>query len=198
MTTMAAGNAGAGSYPVRLDVSYPEQLNRWLPFVKWLLAIPHLVILYFLQLAQLLVWLISFFAILFTGRFPEGLFTFQVGVLRWNSNVNAYLWLLRDEYPPFSLEEGNFPLAYAVDPPQQLNRLLVLVKWLLLIPHLIVLLLLAIAWTVVTFVAFFAILFTAKYPRGLFDFSEGVLRWQARTSAYSFFLTDEYPPFSLK
>jgi hypothetical protein len=198
MATMVTDAAAGGGYPIRLNVPYPSELNRWLPLVKWLLAIPHLIILYFLQIAQQVVWLISLVAILITGQFPAGLFKFQVGIFRWTYNVHAYIALMRDEYPPFSFDAGEYPVAYDVDPPQNLNRWLVLVKWLLIIPHLIVWMLLAIAWVVVVIIAFFAILFTTKYPQGLFEFSEGVLRWQARIYGYFFLFTDEYPPFSLK
>ena len=96
--------AGApGGYPVRFDIEYPEQLSRWLIFVKWLLAIPHFIVLMFLYIAAFVAWFIAWLAVLFTGRFPRGLFDFIVGVVRWNYRVNAYTNLLRDDYPPFSL-----------------------------------------------------------------------------------------------
>ncbi len=95
--------AGASGYPLRYDVEYPEELSRWLIFVKWLLAIPHYIILYALGVAASVIGFIAFFAILFTKRFPRGLFDFIVGVNRWNYRVGAYTALLRDEYPPFSL-----------------------------------------------------------------------------------------------
>jgi hypothetical protein len=94
----------AGQYPVTFEVDYPPELNRWLPLVKWLLAVPHYVALLFLGLAALVVWLIAFFAILFTATYPRGMFDFIVGVLRWGNRVNAYVYFMRDEYPPFSLK----------------------------------------------------------------------------------------------
>jgi hypothetical protein len=166
--------------------------------VKWLLVIPHLVILYFLQLAFGVVTFIAFFAILFTTRYPEGLFKFAVGVRRWSFNISAYIFLLRDEYPPFSFDAGQYPAVYDVNYPQQLNRFLPLVKWLLVIPHAIIVAFLGLAAVLVTFVAFFAILFTGKYPQGMFDFVVGTLRWNERMNAYTYLFTDAYPPFSMK
>jgi len=192
-TTMSAGGAG---YPIRYDVAYPEHLSRWLIFVKWLLAIPHLIILYLLTLAWEVVTFIAFFAILFTKKYPEGLFKFSVGVRRWNANVNAYVGLLRDEYPPFSMDAGQYAVAYEVDYPAELSRWLIFVKWLLIIPNLIVFLLFAIVAALLTIVAWFAILFTGKFPRGLFDFVVGVARWSERANGYTGLFTDKYPPFS--
>ena len=193
-TTVSA----APEYPLRYDVEYPEELSRWLIFVKWLLAFPHFIILYLLGIASSVVGFIAFFAILFTKRYPQGLFDFVVNVNRWNANVMAYLMLFRDEYPPFSWEPGEYAVTYEVDYPEEMNRWLPLVKWLLAIPHVIVLLLLFIAIYFVYIIAFFAILFTKRFPRGLFDFTVGVHRWNYRVSAYTALLRDEYPPFSLR
>jgi hypothetical protein len=140
---------------------------------------------------------IAWFAILFTKRYPRGLFDFVVNVNRWSANVGAYTGLLRDEYPPFSWEPGQYAVTYEVDYPEELSRWLIFVKWLLAIPHYIVLLFLFIAAAVVGFIAWFAILFTKRYPRGLFDFVVGVNRWNLRVNAYTSLLRDEYPPFSL-
>jgi hypothetical protein len=189
--------ATPSAYPVRLDVSYPEQLSRWLIFVKWLLAIPHFVVLYALALAAAVVQFIAFFAILFTARYPQGMFNFVVGVYRWQYNVSAYVSLLRDEYPPFSMDPAKYPVTYEVDYPERLNRWLVLIKWLLILPNAIVYLLFAIAAYFVLIAAWFAILFTGKYPQSLFDFSVGVMRWGARVNAYTSLMTDKYPPFGL-
>jgi Domain of unknown function (DUF4389) len=188
----------APEFPLRFDVEYPEQLNRWLPLVKWLLAIPHLLIVYALFAVAQVLWLIAFFAILFTTRYPRELFTFVENIYRWNANISAYIYLMRDEYPPFSWEPGLYPVTYEIDYPEQLNRWLPLVKWLLAIPHYFALIALGIAAAVVALIAFFAILFTTRYPRGMFDFFVGVLRWSNRVLAYVSFMRDEYPPFSLK
>ena len=195
-TTMAMGASGA--YPIRLEVQYAERLSRWLIFVKWLLAIPHFIIIYALELAFRLLSLMAFFAILFTGSYPKGLFKFNVGVVRWQQNVAAYISLLRDEYPPFSFDAGLYPVEFEVDYPTNLNRWMVLVKWLLAIPHYVAILLLTLASVVVLIIAWFAILFTGKYPESLFSFVVGVMRWQRRVWLYVLFMTDEYPPFSLE
>jgi hypothetical protein len=192
----AAGTAN--SYPFTYDVEYAPELSRWLIFVKWLLAIPHYIILYGLQIAWSAVAFVAFFIILFTKKYPRELFDFSVNVLRWSTNVNAYTGLLRDEYPPFSWERGKFPVTVEVDYPEELSRWLIFVKWLLAIPHYLALALLGIAAAVVLFIAFFAILFTKKYPESLFNFVVGVQRWGLRVTAYVYLMRDEYPPFSLE
>ena len=189
--------ATAASYPLRYDVEYPERLSRWLIFVKWLLIIPHVVVLYVLALVAYLLTVVAWFAILFSGRYPEGLFKFVVGVFRWSANVNAYILLMRDEYPPFTMEAGHYPVTFEVDYPERLSRWLIFVKWLFVIPNLIVLMVLLLAYYVVLIIAWFAILFTGRYPKGLFGFGVGVMRWNLRATAYQYFLRDEYPPFSL-
>jgi hypothetical protein len=141
---------------------------------------------------------IAFFAILFTTRYPKELFDFVVNVYRWQANLYAYFGLMRDEYPPFSWERGQYPVTLEIDYPEQLNRWLPLVKWLIAIPHYIALVVLLIAAAVVWIIAFFAILFTGQFPRGMFDFNVGVFRWYNRYNAYVYFQRDEYPPFSLK
>jgi hypothetical protein len=195
--TMAM-DAPASGYPVTLDVPYPESLSRWLIFVKWLLAIPHFAIIYALSLVMSVLTFIAFFAILFTKKYPDSLFTFAVGIQRWTYNVYAYVGLLRDEYPPFSLDAGQYPVVFEASAPGELSRWLIFVKWLLVIPNMIVYLFVAIAAFVVGFIAWFAILFTGKYPRGMFDFVVGSMRWGARVNAYTNLWTDQYPPFSTK
>ncbi len=190
--------AAATSYPLTYDVEYPQELSRWLIFVKWLLAVPHLIILYGLLVAWEVVTFIAFFAILFTKRYPKELFDISVNVYRWNANVYSYLFLLRDEYPPFSWEAGQYPVTYEVEYAEELSRWLIFVKWLLVIPHIIVLFFLFFAATVTLFMAWFAILFTKRYPESLFRFIVGVLRWQNRVYAYAYLMCDEYPPFSME
>jgi hypothetical protein len=198
MTDVQVTAAAGPEYPLRYDVEYAEDLSRWLIFVKWLLAFPHYLIVGALGMVSSVIAFIAFFAILFTRRYPRGLFDLVVNVNRWSLNVDAYTSLLRDEYPPFSWDPDQYAVTYEVDYPEELNRWLPLVKWLLAIPHFILLSFLAIAAWVVGIVAFFAILFTKRYPRGLFDFVVGVARWNARATAYVYLLRDEYPPFSLR
>ncbi len=190
--------AQVGSYPLHFDVPYPERLSRGLIFVKWLLAFPHYIILWALGTLQGVVIFIAFFAILFTKQFPRGLFDVYVNAARWAANVYAYTGLLRDEYPPFTWEAGTYPVTYEVDYPLELSRWMILVKWLLVVPHAIVLGVLSIALVVVLVIAWFAILFTARFPRGMFDFVVGYTRWTYRVGAYTALLSDEYPPFSLR
>lgn len=186
------------SNPVRYDVQYPEKLSRGLIFVKWLLAIPHFLIIYVLNSLQGILTFIAFFAILFTKKYPRSLFDLYVNITRWTANVGAYTSFLRDEYPPFSLEPGKYPVTFEVDYPGEVSRWLPLVKWILIIPHLIVLGVLGIVAFFVIAIAWSAILFTGRFPRGLFDFTVGVSRWGFRVLAYTYLLRDEYPPFSLQ
>ncbi len=197
MATTAEAAPGA-SYPLRYDVEYPEKLSRLLIFVKWLLAIPHFLILYALSAVASIITFIAFFAILFTKRYPRGLFDFVVNIYRWNANVSAYVGLLRDDYPPFSWDPGKYPVTFEVDYPEQLSRWLILIKWLLVIPNLIALLFVFIVAYILWIVAWLAILFTGSFPRGMFNFIVGTMRWSYRVSAYTNLLRDEYPPFSMK
>jgi hypothetical protein len=189
----------AADYPVRYGVNYPERLSRWKIFVKWLFAIPQLIVVYLLGLILQVMVLVAFFAILFTKKWPRGMFDFAVQIQRWTLNVSSYLLLQRDEYPPFSGDAGGYPLTYEVEYDENLSRWMPLVKWLLAIPHFIAVYLLLIVGFFVVVIAWFAILFTGRYPRGMFDFNVGVFRWYQRVYAYAFLLfTDRYPPFSLK
>jgi len=185
-------------FPVEFDVEYPERLSRLLIFFKGLLVIPHIIVLYAVGAVAGLFTVIAWFAILFTGRYPRGMFNFVVGYYRWTYNIGAYVYLLRDEYPPFSLESSRYPVTFEVEYPERLSRLLIFVKGLLVIPNVIVLYFVLLAWMVTTFIAWFAILFSGRYPKGLFDFAVGTLRWMARVNAYVLLLRDEYPPFSLR
>jgi hypothetical protein len=186
--------AAEAAYPVRFDVDYPECLSRWKIFIKWLLAFPPYVILYIISGAAM-VPAAAFFTILFRKKYPRWWFDFLVNFLRYQYRIGVYLLLLRDDYPALDEEQA---VHLDVEYPADLNRWLPLVKWLLALPHLIVLAILGIVYYIVLIIAWFAILFTARYPRPLFDFSVGVNRWSLRVSAYAFYLlTDKYPPFSL-
>jgi hypothetical protein len=185
------------TYPLVFDVEYPEKLSRWLIFVKGLLAIPQWIILCALMAVAYAVTVVAWFAILFTGRYPKGLFVFVVGIYRWQYNVGAYVLLLRDDYPPFSLSAGQYPVTFHIEYPGRLSRLLIFFKWLLIIPNRIVLWFVGILFWITLIIAWFAILFTARYPRGLFNYAVGFLRWGARANAYAMLMRDEYPPFSL-
>ncbi len=192
----------AGAYPAVLDLDAPLEVQNWRPLVHWLLAIPHMLIIYGLSVVSEILGLISLFAILFTKKNP--FVDFQAMVLRYQWRTWSYVFWMRNEYPPFDFEvaaadNGNDPARVEIVPPEDLNRWLPLVKWLLAIPHLIVLTFLWIAVFFVSIVGFFAVLFTGKWPEGLRGFIIGVSRWTLRVQAYGFvLLTDRYPPFSLE
>jgi hypothetical protein len=190
----------AAAYPVTFDVEYPESLSRWkVVFKPWLLALPAYFMMYMIGSAVQYVAPFAFFSILFRRKYPRWTFDFLLAYYRYQYRVIAYgLNLWRDEFP--ALED---PQAVSLDieypEPETLNRWLPLVKWLLAIPHLIVLLFLFFAEFAVLVIAWFAILFTARFPKGLFDFTVGINRWGMRVTAYAFLLMcDEYPPFSLQ
>jgi len=173
-------------------------------FIRVILLIPHFVILYFLQIVANILYLIATFAILFTGRFPGGLFNFVLGYLRWNANVYGYVGHLYDAYPPFNLQQQEaFPLQFRVEAPESSSRLLnfpflgFIIKFVLLIPHLIVLSFLYLVALILIFIAQFAILFTGAFPEGMHKFVVGVGRWYNRVEVYLLALSDKYPPFSM-
>jgi hypothetical protein len=192
------GLAFAGGYPIRFEVDYAGRLSRLMIFVKWILAFPHYVILLFLGLAWFAVTIVAFFAILFTGRYPRGLFDFVVGIWRWYANVAAYVGLLRDEYPPFSLEPNKYPVTLEVAYPEELNRWLIFVKWILVIPFAIVGQVLVFGIYLLFIPMWFAVLINGRMPRIFHDYWVGAGRWYARSYAYPYLLTDEYPPWTME
>jgi hypothetical protein len=188
------------SYPVRLEGTLQAQLSRWLWLVKWLLIFPHVVILLFLGVAAVVLTIIAFFAILVTGRYPRGIFDFNVGALRWLWRVSYYSYgaLGTDRYPPFTLADvPDYPARLEIAYPERLSRGLVLVKWLLAIPHLLVISAADNVGTLLTLFAGVVVLFTGRYPQGMFDFIMGINRWVFRVIPYVALMTDEYPPFRL-
>lgn len=199
-----------GAYPVSVEGQLDSGLSRWLWVVKWLLVIPHLILLAFLWIAFFLLSVVAFFAILFTARYPRGIFDFNLGVLRWSWRVGFYSYsaLATDRYPPFTLAEvPDYPATLHVAYPEQLSRGLVLVKWwLLAIPQYVVVTLFtgwgAQPWGpgligVLVLYAGVSLMFRDRYPLGIFDFVMGMNRWAIRVLAYAALMRDEYPPFRL-
>jgi Domain of unknown function (DUF4389) len=207
-------------YPVRLSGELDPAPSRWLWLVKWVLVIPHIFVLVFLWLAFLVLWVVALVAIVVTGRYPRAVFDFNVGVLRWTWRVGFYAYsaLGTDRYPPFTLDDvPGYPARLDVDHPQSLSRGLALVKWLLVIPHALVVGVFAggawAGWTaanshwswssgggligLLVLVAAVVLLFTGRYPRPIFDFVLGLNRWVYRVAAYAALMTDAYPPFRL-
>jgi hypothetical protein len=206
-------NGEMAPYPVQFDIARDASQSRLTNFplgigtlIRSILLIPHLIILYFLGIVAFVVYFIATFAILFTGNYPQGLLNFFAGYTRWNSNMYGYFASLYDKYPPFSMDQqADYPLKFAVEYPASLSRLLnfpqgigLFIKFILAIPHLIVLAFLFIAAFVVVFIAQFAILFSGSFPEGMHTFVVGVGRWSTRVNAYLYALTDKYPPFSTK
>ncbi len=190
------------SYAARLEVDYPEEHNRRTTFFRLFLTIPIGIIAGGVthggRIAVSLA-VATAFMILFRRRYPRWWFDFRRELARFGTRVFAYLALLTDQYPS-TVEEQSVHLEIDYpDVERDLNRWLPLVKWILAIPHYVVLLILGVLSFFAVIFAWFAILFTGRYPRGLFDFVVGVWRWGLRVGAYSSLLvTDQYPPFSLR
>ena len=204
------------SYPVVLkgELIESEHPSRALWLVKWLLIIPHLIVLFFLFAAFAFLTIIAFFAILFTGTYPKGMFDFNVGVLRWGWRVSFYGYsaLGTDRYPPFTLDSTDYPADLQIRYPEKLKNGMVLVKWFLAIPHYAILSALAgwgynyasqadlptggLLWILVL-IAAIVVLFTGKYQKDIFKFIMGMNRWVYRVIAYVGLMTDEYPHFRL-
>jgi len=213
------------AYPVHVDATLDPNLSRWLWLVKWVLAIPHYIVLAGLWAAFVVTSVYAFFAILVTGRYPPSLFTFNVGVLRWSWRVTYYAYgaLGTDRYPPFSLhDDPDFPAHLSVEYPAHLSRGLVLVKWwLLALPHYVIVGILVGGGTwsstrfrgngmwflqsgggggligVLVLVAGVILAVTGAYPSGLYDVVLGLNRWTLRVAGYAGLMTDVYPPFHL-
>ncbi len=218
MTDVNADGTAPRVYPARLDGELDPVLSRWLWLVKWVLVIPHIVVLVFLWIATTVLTVVAGFSILFTRRYPRAIFDFNVGVMRWTWRVSFYALSAfgTDRYPPFSLQpDPTYPADFDVDYPEELSRGLVLVKWwLLALPQYLIVAVFAggwgVGWTggwrlaggggliaILALVAAVVLAVKGEYPRSIFDFVMGLNRWCYRVLAYAALMTDEYPPFRL-
>ncbi|HKS90487.1 MAG TPA: DUF4389 domain-containing protein [Tepidiformaceae bacterium] len=197
MTTLDA--TPAAGYPIRALFAPPGKQSRLSVFFRILIAIPAFIVLAFVAIAAAVVTFVAWFIILITGRFPSGMFRFCAGAHRWSLRVTAYLYLLTDKYPPFSLSDDlNYPVRFlAADAVDGRNRLTVFFRLILAIPHMIIVSLLSYAARAIGFVCWLVAIFSGTVPEGLHNFLAGYLRWSIRAQAYEGLITDRYPPFNM-
>jgi hypothetical protein len=192
------------AYPATFELDHPTKVANWRPLVHWLLGIPHLVIAYVLGTVGEVVAVISWFAILFTGRLPEGLANVQAMIIRYTERTYTYVFFLREPYPAFDFtssaaDPGGDPVRIDIQPAlENRNRLTVGLRLIWVIPALLFAIVLFIAVFFVGIAAFFAVLFTGRWPDGMRDFVLKAMRYGVRVTAYLNLLTDEYPPFALE
>ena len=191
-------------YPATLTFDPPEKVLNWRCIANVFMAIPHLFVLYALNIVSEAIGFVSWILVVFTGKLPDGLAGLQAMYLRYTVRTYTFVLFMREEYPPFAFETtasdpGDVPRLRVDFVPEleDRNRLTAFFRILLVIPHLIVLALLAIGVWVASIIGFFAVLFTGKWPEGLRDFVIKVMRWGLRVQAYFLLLTDLYPPFEL-
>ena len=208
-------------YPVTLTVGYPERLSRLTTFFRLFMLIPQCFVFAFVSIAAWVIMFLSWWAILFTARYPEVFLNFVTWWLRWAARLTGYSYLLTDRYPPFSgREEAGYPIVFGVEHPETLSRLTTFFRFPIIptwtwapwdqwrlqwssmpgmpmaIPHYVVLWFISIAAGVILFLSWWAILFIGRYPRVFFDFITWWFRWSMRVYGYVYLVTDKYPPFS--
>ena len=186
------------AYPLEIRGDPSPELSRWLWLIKWILAIPHFIVLIFLYIGVVVVWFIAWWAVLITARYPRWMFTYMVGVSRWTWRVSFYAGVLgTDRYPPFSLaSDDEYPADLLVEYPERLSRLKVIFKfWLLAIPQYIVTSFFDSIGLALSVFAGIALLFTGRYRGDMFGTQMALNRWKWRVVGYKSFLYDDYPPF---
>ena len=189
------------TYPATFSFDPPEKIANWRPLVQWFLAIPHMIVLYLLSIVGAIAGFVAWVTIVITGKMPEGLANFGCMVLRYQTRVGAYVGFLHEEYPPFDFtttaaDPGGQPVRIDFAPAlENRNRLTVLLRLIWMIPAAIFAIVIQWIAQILWFLAFFAVLFTGKWPGGLLNFVLGAQRVGLRLNAYVYLLTDEYPPF---
>jgi Domain of unknown function (DUF4389) len=178
------------------EAEYVEQRNRLTTFFRWILAIPHFIVLYVWGIAAVFAVIIAWFALVLTGRYPQGLYDFVTGLLRYSTAVYGYVAFLTDEYPPFSADTDNYPVRLRVPPPKpEYDRLKAAFRIILAIPVLIIAYAMQVVWEVGAFLSWFAILILGRQPKGLQDMIVLGLSYQQRAYAYVMLVTEDWPPF---
>ena len=185
------------AYPVHFSVEHQERYSRLSTFFRFILVIPHHIVLFFYAIAAFVVVVIAWFAILFTGRYPTGMFGFMAGFIRYSTQVTAYSFLLTDRFPQFgggSFGDG-YPVQIGVDEPERLSRLTTFFRSIMLIPAYIIIYVLTLLLELLAFVAWFVIVVIGRLPAGMFEVMELPVRYGARFSGYAALVTDVYPWF---
>ena len=191
--------AGYYDYPIDLIGEYDERVNRFLWLIKWILLAPHFIILWFLYLPTIVTTPLSWLAVVILGRYPRFLWVYHTGLLRWVWRVGFYGYSAgnTDQYTPFSFESrDDFPADLEIEFPESSSRLTGFFRWILIIPHWIITAILADIAGILVLFALIIVLFSGRYPEGMFNIIMGMNRWIYRVQAYGWLLVDEYPPFS--
>jgi hypothetical protein len=184
-------------YPVTFEADYVEKRSRLTTFFRWLLVIPHAIVLAFYAIAAGVVVIIAWFALVFTGRWPRGMYDFVAGFFRYATAVHGYFYLLTDDYPPFGPDVDSYPVRLNIAPPQeQYSRLKVLFRIILAIPPYIIAYAMNIVMQVGAFLAWFAIVVLGRQPKGLQDMIVLGMSYQQRAYAYIALLAEDWPPFT--
>ena len=191
--------AASSAYPVELVGEYQERVNRFLWLIKWILVIPHFVMLLLLSIPTIVTTPLAWLAVIITGRYPSFLWSYHVGLLRWGWRVNFYSYSAgnTDQYPPFSsASSDSYPADLIIEYPESSSRLTGFFRWLLVIPHWIIVYFLSAITNILVLIVLVLLLFTGRYSQSFFDIIMGLNRWIYRVSAYGWLLVDDYPPFS--
>lgn len=195
-------DATQSSYPAVLTIPDDNKVANWRPLAHWIMVIPHYIVSYVLQIVSQVLALVSWFIIVITGKLPEGIANFQIMATRYNTRVFGWFIGMTEEYPPFTFDAvqddpGDHAIGVSINPElEDRNRLTVLLRIFWLIPVMVVGIVWAIIAEIIAFLAWFAVLFTGRYPNGMRNFMIGAGRFFLRVTAYGLLLTDEYPPFN--